>query len=561
MPKAGMYIVASSLPEPERKGLLTIEEVQQLALAALSAEAVLAPRASMINRLGDILAEQTRLVFWTRGDNVMSDNTAVWAEIAHFFASPETALRYLGWHMMWRHHALHNQTRGVQAQDWIRLYQTAPNIIYREWLRGLTTHGLYERRTSLHAARDAYKNCEKLGTHASALVSVLFVDPVDTTYDTEREGCYVVDGCQNVAAINPAVYQALGIPRTKMIILPEAARVAPLSAPDGTIPAQTILVLDSAHFAHEFPGLFLPQQQFLLPEQLAALNLATIEQKRCLIFAQIDLKGHGMWAHERDTVLPDIAANINSRRGFTCGISRQIHYGKGVGVGQRADQAGGTGDYENFLSKSLTDLDKAILNARAHRGLDLVIAIIEGVFPGMVEEERRRTHEADCPPRGVHGIAATAAACSGYTSPQHTEVAGDPRFSFGITLHRPASCPDFMYNFAFPSLNGGKGLIAENIEGTVHLWRSEVYQHGTAISPITPPNSITPDMQTIGMAIYQKQSTLARKHTQRGMEGVKQWAAAEWVAWDEELLTEDHQDQVEHGQMFGMGAPTMYLGN
>lgn len=138
--------------------------------------------------------------------------------------------------------------------------------------------------------------------------------------------------------------------------------------------------------------------------------------------------------------------------------------------------------------------------------LDNLTDVIDGVLGSIVEDLRALARKNLVPPHGRRGFGISGSAAINFTSTQHTEHAGDPYITYGSTLYRSPDC-DTAFSFVLGAADGGRGVIVDNREGAVLVWRGRDDLHGTLWAPETLDILQKKKEGAIGIGAYLKKTT------------------------------------------------------
>lgn len=140
---------------------------------------------------------------------------------------------------------------------------------------------------------------------------------------------------------------------------------------------------------------------------------------------------------------------------------------------------------------------------------------MQQILPSVIDSMYRLNRDAHLPPRGMRGYSITGVASVNYLASAHEEPLNDPLWTLGMCPHRSSSLRDSMdLSFAFPGLDGRKGLIIRPTKQYIWLWKGAINVHGGICSTKTKDAVENPKTayKHLTMGLYQKQKPLNFGH-------------------------------------------------
>lgn len=113
---------------------------------------------------------------------------------------------------------------------------------------------------------------------------------------------------------------------------------------------------------------------------------------------------------------------------------------------------------------------------------DVAACIVKCISPETYEKDVRMTRENGLEPNGTKGRSTWGSCMRGFEANCHTEKIGSEdddtqAISYGSESGVPV--PPGAYDFSFPRINNGSGIVLESREGVVFMWKGTKLQHGT----------------------------------------------------------------------------------
>lgn len=113
---------------------------------------------------------------------------------------------------------------------------------------------------------------------------------------------------------------------------------------------------------------------------------------------------------------------------------------------------------------------------------DVASCILNCISPEQYQEDIRITRECGLEPNGTRQRSCWGSCMVGFDANAHTERVGSEdddtqAISYGSESGVPL--PPGAYDFAFPRINNGAGIVLESREGVVFMWKGTKLQHGT----------------------------------------------------------------------------------
>ncbi|KAF9513953.1 hypothetical protein BS47DRAFT_1362045 [Hydnum rufescens UP504] len=367
--------------------------------------------------------------------------------------------------------------------------------------------------------RHLVDEAKKTGVRARSSVSIMFVSPESPktlphnktpNKIHEYEGKYVI--------LSPEM--PLDLPTdvaSSNIHLPDATRVTPIPIPEHERPqnggylykSQMVLVfqlddnlppplLELYHETGGQPRRFLSaeeQQRYISWDQLAELP--------SFVFASFFF---GPGAHNRTSMkkyAEAVQETVKVRSAFKRSeIRKNLDLRSGYSVGQRGDQQGHLGNFNNFKTK-----DRAVqqsIKAYDEMTLDVLDALLFSVIPEFMNDQMHmQAYGSGVPPCGFRGYGTSGAVGKDYLAPQHYEYLSDPLWTLGMGFTKGNADSD-SYNIIMGALDGGKGVVGMNYPYSAHIWRGKDILHSGTIGM----NTFSHNRPTVGIAMYQKNSLM-----------------------------------------------------